>query len=118
VVHRAPSTAKGHHFVTLEDERGLINVIVRPKVYIRYRRILHTARLLIVEGVVQQKGGVTNLVAWRVGLMHHLRNPPRFLSLTSGSSFAILTGTPTAYGPVQSIARFEVRTSGKRVRGL
>lgn len=69
VVHQAPPTAKGHHFVTLEDSYGLINVIVRPAVYAQYRHILHTARLLIVEGVVQQKDGVTNLLAARVAML-------------------------------------------------
>jgi error-prone DNA polymerase len=66
VVHQAPPTAKGHHFITLEDEEGLIDVIVRPKVYTRYRSTLHTVSLLIVEGVVQQQDGVVNLLALRV----------------------------------------------------
>jgi error-prone DNA polymerase len=66
VVHQAPPTAKGYHFITLEDEEGLIDVIVRPKVYTRYRSTLHTVSLLIVEGVVQRQGGVVNLLAWRV----------------------------------------------------
>ena len=30
LVHQAPPTAKGHHFITLEDEDGFINIIVRP----------------------------------------------------------------------------------------
>jgi error-prone DNA polymerase len=66
VVHQAPPTAKGHHFITLEDEEGLIDVIVRPQVYSRYRSILHKARLLLVEGTVQSRNGVTNLLAQRV----------------------------------------------------
>jgi error-prone DNA polymerase len=33
VVHQAPPTAKGYHFITLEDSEGLINVVVRPAVY-------------------------------------------------------------------------------------
>jgi error-prone DNA polymerase len=69
VVHQAPPTAKNHNFVTLEDSDGLINVIVRPDVYSQYRRILHSAHLLIVEEMVQQKGGVTNLLAQRVAAM-------------------------------------------------
>lgn len=38
----------------------------RPKVYQRYRRVLHAVRLLLVEGGVQQEGGVTNVLARRV----------------------------------------------------
>jgi error-prone DNA polymerase len=66
VMHQAPPTAKGHHFITLEDEEGLINVIVRPKIYTGYRHILHTAPLLIVEGMVQRRDSVVNLLALRV----------------------------------------------------
>ena len=69
VVHQAPPTAKGHHFITLEDEEGLINVIVRPDVYACYRRILHAAPLLIVEGVVQRRDGVVNLLALRAAAL-------------------------------------------------
>jgi len=69
VVHQSPPTAKGHHFLTLEDENGLMNIIVRPQVYERNRRILHDSRLLIVEGNVQQEGGVTSLLARRLGAL-------------------------------------------------
>jgi error-prone DNA polymerase len=65
VVHQSPPTAKGHHFITLEDESGMINVIIRPQVYARYRRTWRDNRLLIVEGDVQQEGGVTSLLARR-----------------------------------------------------
>ncbi len=54
VVHQAPPTAKGFHFLTLEDEHGLIDIIVNPAAYQRHRRILHTARLLLVQGRLQR----------------------------------------------------------------
>jgi error-prone DNA polymerase len=66
VVHQAPPTAKGFHFITLEDEAGLIDVIIRPQIYARYRRLLRTVPLLIIEGTVQQQAGVVNLLAQRV----------------------------------------------------
>jgi error-prone DNA polymerase len=66
VVHQSPPTAKGYHFLTLEDEDGMSNVIVRPRVYGRYRDTLRTSRLLLIEGNVQQEGGVTNLLAERI----------------------------------------------------
>jgi error-prone DNA polymerase len=53
VVRQRPPTAKGHVFVTLEDEEGLVNLIVRPVVYERYRDVLRNAPLLLVEGVLQ-----------------------------------------------------------------
>ncbi len=66
VVHQAPPAARGFHFVTLEDEEGLVNVIVRPQVYERYRRVLRGSLLLVVEGEVQREDGVVNLVAEHV----------------------------------------------------
>jgi error-prone DNA polymerase len=63
VIHQAPPTAKGFHFITLEDEDGMMNIIVRPAIYARYRRVLHSARLLLVDGVVEQANGVTNVMA-------------------------------------------------------
>ena len=66
VVHQAPPTAKGHHFITLEDEGGLMNVIVRPDVYTRHRSVLHGVPLLIVGGKVQRKESVVNVLASRI----------------------------------------------------
>jgi error-prone DNA polymerase len=63
LVHQSPPTAKGFHFITLEDEDGFINVIVAPNVYARYRRVLRESPLLVVEGQVQHETGVTNLIA-------------------------------------------------------
>jgi len=63
VVHQAPPTAKGFHFLTLEDEFGFINVIVRPPVYARYRQLIRAHPLLIVEGEVQREGEVVNVIA-------------------------------------------------------
>ncbi|NLS79898.1 MAG: error-prone DNA polymerase, partial [Chloroflexi bacterium] len=70
VVHQAPPTAKGHQFLTLEDEWGLINVIVRPDVVERYARELRGGPILWAEGVVQRRDGVTNLVAERAGAVN------------------------------------------------
>lgn len=66
VVHQAPPTAKGHHFLTLEDEHGFINVILRPRVYARYRRVVRSTPLLLVSGQVQQRGAVVNVIARHV----------------------------------------------------
>ncbi len=65
VVHQSPPTAKGYRFITLEDEYGFMNLIVRPKVYTRFRRIIRSAALLLAAGQVQQQGAVTNLLVSR-----------------------------------------------------
>ena len=63
VVHQSPPTAKGFHFLTLEDEDGMINVIVRPPVYSEYRHIIHSQLLLLAEGRIQREGHVVNILA-------------------------------------------------------
>ena len=64
VTHRQqPGTAKGVVFVTLEDETGVINVIVWPAVAAAQRRPLLGASLLTVYGVWQRQGEVRHLVA-------------------------------------------------------
>ena len=63
VIHQAPGTAKGHHFLTLEDEHGLMDAVLRPKTYDRHRRLLQDARLLLVRGTFQRAGHVTSILA-------------------------------------------------------
>jgi error-prone DNA polymerase len=64
VTHRQqPGTAKGVVFVTLEDETGVVNVIVWPAVAAAQRRTLLAASLLTVYGVWQREGEVRHLVA-------------------------------------------------------
>ena len=60
VVHQSPPTAKGTHFVTLEDEKGLVDVVVRPRLYRQVRHVLRQP-LLLVEGIVQREGAVSVL---------------------------------------------------------
>ncbi|MGD8490848.1 MAG: error-prone DNA polymerase, partial [Anaerolineae bacterium] len=72
VVRQRPPTAKGHLFVTLEDEEGLMNLIVRPQVYERYRETLRNAPLLWVEGRVQRAGDALSVLVRRAG---RLRGP-------------------------------------------
>ena len=66
VVHQSPPTAKGMHFVTIEDETGMTNVVVRPDIYRAQREIWRKAPALVVEGIVQKRNGVVNFVAERV----------------------------------------------------
>jgi error-prone DNA polymerase len=65
-VLQQPPTAKGILFMTLEDEDGFLNVIVRPQVYTRFRRTIRGSALLMVQGRVKRIGAVTNLVATKV----------------------------------------------------
>ena len=66
LVRQRPGTAKGVIFVTLEDETGVSNVIVWPKVLDTSRRIILSARLMRVTGKLQREGIVTHIVADKV----------------------------------------------------
>ena len=73
VCHQASPTAGGHYFITLEDEDGLIDVVVRPDVHERHRRILREAALLVVEGRVERQQGVASILAGRAASLPSLR---------------------------------------------
>ena len=64
VVRQRPPSAKGHVFLTLEDEEGLINLIVRPGTYERYRSALRNAPLLLVEGCLQREGEASSVLVY------------------------------------------------------
>jgi error-prone DNA polymerase len=66
ITRQRPGTAKGFVFLTLEDETGVANIIVRPDFYDKERLTLVEAPFLIVEGIVQTQDGVTAIKAERV----------------------------------------------------
>jgi len=71
-VRQRPGTAKGFVFLTLEDETGISNVIVRPDVYDEQRVTIVEASFVIVEGLLQQDDGVTAVRAERVQALEGL----------------------------------------------
>jgi error-prone DNA polymerase len=66
IVRQRPGTAKGFVFLSLEDETGIANVIVTPRLFARNRLVLVTAPLLLVEGILQSQDGVVSVRAHRV----------------------------------------------------
>ncbi|WP_368932755.1 error-prone DNA polymerase, partial [Achromobacter xylosoxidans] len=65
-VRQRPQTSKGVIFVTLEDETGPVNVVVRPELIERQRRELLGSTLLGVYGTWQSVDGVRHLIAQRL----------------------------------------------------
>jgi error-prone DNA polymerase len=65
ITRQRPGTAKGFVFLTIEDETGLVNVIVRPDIYERNRRTIRGSQCLIVEGVLQKEQGCIDVVMKR-----------------------------------------------------
>jgi error-prone DNA polymerase len=65
ICRQAPPTAGGHVFMTLEDETGLANVIVRPQVYQRERAVALGHPVVIVQGRLQNQEGAISVLARR-----------------------------------------------------
>ncbi len=63
VCRQRPGTAKGFVFLVLEDEFGLVNVIVRPALHERQRSLVRTEPFLVVRGELQRRDGTVNVVA-------------------------------------------------------
>ena len=66
VGRQRPGSAKGVTFLTLEDEFGMVNVVVWPHLAIRYRRVLLESRLLRVVGKLESQAGVRHVIARRL----------------------------------------------------
>lgn len=66
LVRQQPGTASGVIFATLEDETGVANIVVWPRVFERHRKVLLGSRLLCVDGRVQSAEGVIHVIADRL----------------------------------------------------
>jgi error-prone DNA polymerase len=67
VTHRQrPATAGGTTFVNLEDETGLLNIVVSKGCWAHHRRVVRTAAALLVRGRLERVEGVTNVIAERI----------------------------------------------------
>ena len=66
VVRQRPGTAKGFVFLSLEDETGIANAIVRPALFERARATLVHEPFLLVDGILQHQDGVTAVQATAV----------------------------------------------------
>jgi error-prone DNA polymerase len=66
VLRQRPSTAKGITFVTLEDETGVCNLVVKPHVWEKYFQIARQSAAWVVNGKLEKRSGVTHVVATRL----------------------------------------------------
>ena len=73
ITRQRPGTAKGFVFLTLEDETGIANVIIRPDLFARERFKILEEPFLLVDGVLQNQEGVTSVKAER---LHGLGGAP------------------------------------------
>jgi error-prone DNA polymerase len=63
ICRQRPSTAAGVVFMTLEDETGFVNLVCWKDLFERHRVLAKTSPFIGVTGTVQNKDGVTHLVA-------------------------------------------------------
>ena len=66
LVRQRPGSAKGVMFMTLEDETGIVNAVIWPKVFERQRRLVLSASMVAINGKIQREGDVVHLVAQRL----------------------------------------------------
>ncbi len=63
ICRQRPGTAKGFVFLVLEDEFGLVNVVVKPDLYERERSLVRTEPFVVVRGELQRRDGTVNVLA-------------------------------------------------------
>ena len=74
ILRQRPSTAKGITFVTLEDETGIANLVVKPDVWERHYKIARTSAAWIAYGKLEKKSGVIHVVvSWLEDLSDQIR---------------------------------------------
>jgi error-prone DNA polymerase len=63
---RRPAPRRASSFLTLEDETGISNIIIRPDLYAADRLVVVESSFLLVEGILQNQDGVTSIKAERM----------------------------------------------------
>ena len=66
IVRQRPGTAKGFVFLSMEDETGIMNAIVTPDTFDRYKFQVLGGHFLFIEGVLQNVDGVVSVKAARI----------------------------------------------------
>lgn len=110
ITRQRPGTASGVIFLTLEDETGVSNIVVWPKVYERFRRVVMSGRLLRVTGRLEREGIVVHVIADRIeDLSHHLSDlghpMPEMIGITRPAADDAPRPRPTARHPREQAKR-------------
>lgn len=66
LLRQRPATASGITFVTLEDETGTANLVIRPDVWTKFRRAARHARAMLVRGRIDRQARVVHVVVTRI----------------------------------------------------
>ena len=66
LIRQRPGSAKGVCFITIEDETGVANLVVWPKIMAQFRKVIMQSRLIVIHGYVQRDVDVIHVVAERL----------------------------------------------------
>ncbi len=66
LVRQRPGSAKGVVFMTIEDETGVANAVIWPKTLERFRKVVMTARLVLIHGRIQRHEDIIHVVSTRL----------------------------------------------------
>jgi error-prone DNA polymerase len=72
VCRQRPGTAKGFVFLLLEDETGVVNIVIRPDLYEAQRSTIRGEPYLCIDGKVQLHSGTLNIIATKATPLGHL----------------------------------------------
>ena len=108
ITRQRPGTASGVIFLTLEDETGVSNVVVWPKMYEKFRPAVLGGRLLKVTGRLEREGMVVHLIA------DHIEDRSRDLSLLGHPSDNVLG----QMGPKTDDVPVHLKSDAQRTRAM
>jgi error-prone DNA polymerase len=66
LMRQRPATAKGMIFLTIEDETGAANIVIRPDIWSGADHAARRAAVLVVHGRIQRRGPVVHVVATKL----------------------------------------------------
>ena len=66
ICRQRPPSAKGFVFLTMEDETGMANVVIKPKLFQQQKNIIISNTFLIIFGQLQKEEGVINVIAKQI----------------------------------------------------
>jgi error-prone DNA polymerase len=66
LLRQRPSTAKGITFVTLEDETGSMNLVLRPEIWQKHHRIARQSNAWLVHGVLENRENIIHILVGRI----------------------------------------------------
>lgn len=111
VARQRPQTARGFTFILIEDETGMINAIVRPKVFERDRIAIRGEPFLWITGTLARDDGTVNIIAEEVRALRVRRTSGMPDGRTPGLSDA---SAAPAHSPYSFLKRLRRHAPGSK----